>query len=100
LPALSGKMKELQVEGYSPEDIDYNLALMRERGLIDVASQTNEGLWFKRLTWEGHDYLDAVRDPVIWKKTKAALEKVGSFSFDVAKEFAKKLIQSELDNLL
>jgi Hypothetical protein (DUF2513) len=54
------------------------------------------GIMFTRLSWEGHDYLDAVRDPKIWKMTKEATDKVGSWAFELVKEVAKGLIKSEL----
>jgi len=54
---------------------------------------------FRKLTWEGHDYLDAVRDPQVWHKTKEATNKVGSWTFDIVKELAKQYIKSELSKL-
>ena len=29
------------------------------------------------LTWEGHEYLDAVRSPKVWKEVKKRLSQVG-----------------------
>ncbi|MEG3086641.1 DUF2513 domain-containing protein [Sphingomonas sp. PB4P5] len=26
------------------------------------------------LSWKGHEYLDAIRDPKVWKKTKAGVQ--------------------------
>ena len=57
------------------------------------------GIMFRRLTWAGHDYLDAVRDPKIWHKTKEATDKVGSWTFEIVKELAKGYIKSELQKL-
>ena len=51
---------------------------------------------FRRLTWAGHDYLDAVRDPKVWQKTKDATEKVGSWTFEIVKELAKSFVTEEL----
>src|SRR5580704_9763972 len=72
----------IQVEGFTPDEIEYHLQMLVEQGLIEEPSSgPMEGILFKKLTWAGHDYLDAVRDPKIWYKTKDATEKVGSWTF-------------------
>jgi hypothetical protein len=41
------------------------------------------------LTWEGQDYLDAVRSNTVWGKTKEAINKSAeSATFDVVKAIA------------
>ena len=90
----------IAVEGYSEEDIAYHLQLLQERGLVEVPdSQPMIGITFTRLSWQGHDYLDAVRDPQIWHKTKEATDKVGSWTFEFVKEIAKGYIKGELQKL-
>jgi hypothetical protein len=90
----------IQVEGYIPDEIEYNLQLLVEQGFIEQPrSGPMLGIMFKRLTWAGHDYLDAVRDPIIWSKTKAATDKVGSWTFEMVKELAKAIIKGELQKL-
>lgn len=53
-----------------------------------------------RMTWEGHDFLDTVRDSKVWEKTKEAVKGVGGVSIDtikdVAKELAKGLIKHQV----
>lgn len=52
----------------------------------------------KRLTWQGHDFLDKVRDPEIWHATKEGAKKAGGFSLELlgalAKGFLKKKIEA------
>ena len=88
----------LAVEGYTEDDIAYHLSLLQQRGLIEVpASQPMIGIVFTGLTWEGHDFLDAVRDPDIWRKTKQSADAVGSFSFELVKDLAKGFIKTQLE---
>ncbi|MDB5452425.1 MAG: hypothetical protein JWO33_1003 [Caulobacteraceae bacterium] len=47
------------------------------------------------MTWAGADYLDATRDPKIWKAAKAGAEKAGGFTLDVLKAFAVAAIKSK-----
>ena len=49
----------------------------------------------KSLTWEGHEFLDAVRHETVWAKTKEVVKsKGGSVSFEVLKELAIQTFKS------
>lgn len=41
-----------------------------------------------RITWAGHEFLDSVRDPEIWRKTKEGANKMGSWSMKLLGEMA------------
>ena len=67
-------------EGHSVHEIDYHLDLLMEAGFITgPRSQPMEGIMFRHLSWQGHDFLDSVRDPKIWAKTKKGAEDAGGF---------------------
>jgi Hypothetical protein (DUF2513) len=56
--------KEIAIEGYSPDEVEYYLALLWEIGFIDCPGpQPLVGITFLGLTWSGEDYLDTVRNP-------------------------------------
>lgn len=88
------------------ELVAYHLELMAARGLLDAELK---GAWGKRvafgtvngLTWDGQDFLDAMRDDRVWDRAKAAIrESVGSTTFDVAKStctaVASALVKAQL----
>ncbi len=51
----------------------------------------------RRLTWKGHDFLDAVRSDTIWKKAKEQLSKVGgSASLEIFKALLSQLVKAQL----
>jgi hypothetical protein len=94
---ISPDNPKIAVEGYDQEQIAYHLSLLQERGLIEVPdSQPLIGIVFTRLSWEGHDFLDAVRDPEIWRKTKGGAEAVGSWTFEVVKGLARGFIAKKM----
>ena len=73
------------------DGVCYHVELMQQRGLIDanlwkdangdVVSATVLGL-----TWDGQDFLDAMRDMRVWAKAKKAIRSsVGSTTFEVVK---------------
>lgn len=41
-----------------------------------------------RISWAGHEFLDSVRDPEIWRKTKEGANKMGSWSMKLLGELA------------
>jgi hypothetical protein len=50
-----------------------------------------------RLTWEGHEFLDNVKDQPRWVKIKSLLaDKGGNFSFDLVKKLAIKIAWDKL----
>lgn len=56
-------------------------------------AETQRG--FFRITWEGHELLDKMRDEEIWAKTKAGASKVGSWSVKLLGELASGLIRQK-----
>jgi hypothetical protein len=65
------------------ESICYNLKLMRDAGFIE-AEQLMPDIFIKRMTWEGHEFLDSARNESIWKETMSLVqEKGGSVAIGV-----------------
>lgn len=89
---------EVQVDGYDTEQVDYHLSLIKKEGLIDSAGlNPMDGIGFRCLTWSGHDFVDSVRSPEIWLKTKKGAEAAGSFTVDLLKELAKGFIKKQVE---
>lgn len=97
---------DVQIEGYSETEIVLHLNIMAEAGLLicePFRSKTNPERYIRTfvfdLSWKGHEYLDTIRDPRIWKGTKSALGTIGNWSFGVALDIAKGLAVSEARRL-
>lgn len=46
-----------------------------------------------RLTWEGHEFLDKIREDTIWNKTKDTIVDKGlPFAFDIVKSASTEII--------
>jgi len=88
---------EVAVSGYDGDQIAYHLSLIREAGFIESpGSQPMDGITFSRLSWDGHDFLDAIRDPEIWAKTKRGALAAGGFTFDLLKDLARGYIKKQI----
>ncbi len=89
--------KELAVEGFSLEQVIYHLDLAVEAGLIDQGgSGAMNSFTFSRLTWDGHDFVDSVRDDEIWRKTRQGANAAGAFTLEMVKELAKGFIKKKI----
>lgn len=75
------------------ELILYHVFLLDDAGLIlGIFDETAPYICISRLTNEGHDYLDTIRDDSVWSQTKSTLGKIsGSASLEVVKTIASKL---------
>ena len=100
--------RELKIEGYTDEQIGYHALIMIEAGLVtgqDVATMGSSptGL-ITRLTWQGHDFLEAAREPTRCRRPKQSSEKLEGPSAGLdygvnpaGIEEPRTLIQCELD---
>ena len=64
----------------------YQIAIMKDAGLVEADIETTNltpsSATIARLTWAGHDFLDASRDNTIWNKAMKNIVKPGaSYSF-------------------
>jgi hypothetical protein len=86
------------VEGYPHAQINEHLSLIRDAGfLMHGRSAPTWGILFRGLSWKGHEYLENIRDPEIWRKTKEGAQKIGAFSLDLVGALAKGLIKKQIE---
>ena len=87
---------DLELEGYSPDQISYHVMLLNEAGLIEANDLSTFGgkKWTpKRLTWAGHEFIEASRDESRWEKAKNIMKEKGSgMAFDVLRSVLIQLM--------
>ena len=82
--------------------MSYHAVLLEEAGLVHASiskelSQRPKHFYIYRLTWPGHEFLDAIRNESIWAKTKTVItDKGGSMTFDIVKGLALSYAKSGL----
>jgi len=75
-------------------EISYHVELLMEAGLIHgqmskTLSPDPSDFMAIRLTWSGHELLDAIKSDTIWRKTKESFISKGvSMTFDLVKSVA------------
>lgn len=79
--------------------LDYHLGLLDDAGFVEF-HRTGGGWLVDRITWNGHEFLDTIRDPEVWKRTKAGMAKAGnasvSFVWELAKAYGKHVASERL----
>lgn len=60
---------DLGIDGHSKKEVNYHLNILIEAGFIDGGITAFTPV-IRRLTWNGHEFLDATRDDTFWKKAK------------------------------
>ncbi len=80
----------IRIGGYSGESITEHMRLLNEAGLIEgisAYSVEHRLKWIEmRLTWNGHDFLDAARNEAVWVETVSEVrKKTGAVPFEVLK---------------
>jgi len=92
------------VHGRKEGTPEYHLAAYHMQMLIDEvglvrgldASSSSGAEWLGlQLTWRGQDFLENIRDPTVWDKTKEGAQKLGGASWDVLIELAKAYLKAE-----
>ncbi|MCZ6758376.1 MAG: DUF2513 domain-containing protein [Bacteroidetes bacterium] len=83
-------------------EISYQILILQEAGYIDaLISKTlargPRNFHLHRLTWPGHELLDAIRDESIWDKTKSTISSKGvSMTFELVMSVAAQLAKQAL----
>ena len=79
------------IDGYSQNLVVEHVRLGYDAGLLtarDASTYDGQNFVSLQLTWAGHEFLESVKDPDIWARTKSGASKVGSFSFKILAELA------------
>ena len=90
---------ELELPGHSEVEVSNHVELLSEAGFLqahDLSTLDGPDWRPERLTYEGHEFLDTVRDPEIWRNTREAAKKIGSSSVEVLFEIGKNSVKQKL----
>ena len=85
------------IDGYDQRTIKYHLILLHDADLLQcepVRSTTSDRVIYVipfDLTWNGHEFLDNVRNETVWKRIREViLSKGGSLAFSVINQLASR----------
>ena len=88
----------MAIDGYTPLEVECHLRQIDLSGFIEsVDARPAGGISFRGFTPIGHDFIDSVRDPETWAKTKKATEAAGGWTLDLLKDLAKGLVKKQIE---
>lgn len=89
-----------ETKSYSIDDIIYSLLKLREAGFIHSNNNVSDNRpqpFVTGITYEGHNFLDNVRDNTVWKNAKEkAFSTVSSVSIAIVNQVAGAYIKNKL----
>nr|WP_216682586.1 DUF2513 domain-containing protein [Enterococcus innesii] len=91
IPLEASELEEL-TSGYSNETILYTLLKLEEAGYINLGKSLERNRLshfdIECITWDGHIFLDTVRDNKVWSQTKKAVSTLSSVSVPILQQIA------------
>lgn len=88
-----------EIPEYTKDQVAEHIRLLVEGDMLtatDASSKDEADFFYIRLTWRGHDFIDSVRDSEIWRKTKSAAKRIGSWSIATLGEIAKGYVKQRV----
>lgn len=73
----------------------YHADLLIESGMLK-GNVGGEMPMVSRLTWNGHEFLDSIRNPEIWERVKERLTGFGTVGLTLVWELAKAELRKKL----
>ena len=89
-----------QLPKYEDSEILYTIEKLKEAGYINAALHFAVGHFIdgtvSSITYSGHEYLDNIREPEVWRKVKTMLKNAGAITLPLISQAAQMLIGSQL----
>ena len=84
------------LKDYSLNDISYTIEKLNEAGYIKASMYIDGTAAVYDITYNGHIFLDSIRDNNIWTKTKSKISKLAGVSLPIIQQVATQMIAIEL----
>lgn len=94
-------VENISLKNYSRDELLYTADKLYEAGYINcmrkIYDTTDLIILISSITYEGHQFLDNIRDDKVFAKTKSILSKFKSVSIAVISETASKVITNMIN---
>lgn len=100
----SGAFFYPKIDGYQEKIINHHRGIMCDASLLEPIYHPRidryEGILGYRITWFGHDFLDASREETRWNKAKEIGVKIGGVTLEIMLQILKDLMLSQLKQVM
>jgi Hypothetical protein (DUF2513) len=106
-PKLDGRLVHrgrvgafFEKEGVSEDEAAHGLRLLMDRQfVVGSYDRASDMFGLERLSMDGHDFLDLIRDHDVWDKTKNAALATRGFTLDLLFALAKGIIKKTMEDI-
>lgn len=98
--SISSSDIQTRLSKYSHDDIYYTCLKLNEAGFIKTDFYLSGTAEIEEITYNGHLFLDNIRDDNVWKKTQNILSNFTSTSLGIVQNVAVQVISSIITNSL
>jgi hypothetical protein len=79
LPLSGSDYRPFEINGYNPAMVYYHLEMLRDAGWLrmEVAMGSPPLVWITAVTWEGHEFIEAVRNSGVWAQVRRRIASEG-----------------------
>lgn len=87
-------------------EVSYHMELLIEAGIVNGQMSDEFGsepvnFFVSRLSWDGHEFLDSIKNDTVWEKTKKTFFSKGvSMTFDLIKTVASEISASYIKSII
>lgn len=96
--------KLVRLPEYSKVDITYSVLKLIETGYLDAETHNtgSDCLAFciNDITYDGHEFLQAIKSDTVWKDVKKVTKKIGSISIPIISSIASSVISKLIANTM
>lgn len=85
-----------RLKKYSHDDIYYTCQKLQEAGYLNVDFYMDGSYDIANMTYNGHQFLDNIRDDGIWKEVKSKISKLTGVSLPIIYQVASQAIITRL----
>ena len=94
-------VENISLKDYSTEELLYTADKLYEAGYINCSRKIYDNadlvILVSSITYDGHQFLDNIRDDKIFNKTKSILSTLKSVSIEIVSETASKVITNAIN---
>lgn len=91
---------DIKLKDYSAEELLYTANRLLEANFLNgskrIYDNTDLFIMISSITYQGHQFLDSIRDKDVWSETKAKASKIASVSLPILQELAATAIKVKL----
>lgn len=100
---FSDNSKFNRAKEYDTDIFIYHCKLLSDAGFIDwnpnfIGDGSLYNSFLNGITYNGHQFLESVRSPLVWRETKNTAQKVGVFSLNFLSQTASQIISNLATN--